>query len=67
MFRLVRWALMILGVAVIVGRAKKAQQVYVEAVSSGSKPIEAVGTAVAAFIGIAPGSPLNESENGAAR
>jgi phage tail sheath protein FI len=28
--------------------------VYVEEVSSGSRPIEAVGTAVAAFVGLAP-------------
>jgi phage tail sheath protein FI len=28
--------------------------VYVEEVSSGSRPIEAVGTSVAAFVGIAP-------------
>ena len=34
--------------------------VYVEEVSSGSKPIEGVGTAVAAFVGFAPKGPLNE-------
>jgi hypothetical protein len=34
------------------GRAKRAVAVYVEEVSSGSKPIEAVGTAVAAFVGL---------------
>jgi phage tail sheath protein FI len=33
--------------------------VYVEEVSSGNKPIEAVGTAVAAFVGLAPGGPVN--------
>ncbi len=33
--------------------------VYVEEVSSGSKPIEGVGTAVAAFIGLTPGGPIN--------
>jgi uncharacterized protein len=33
--------------------------VYVEEVSSGSKPIEGVGTAVAAFVGLAPGGPVN--------
>ena len=31
--------------------------VYVEEVSSGSRPIEAVGTAVAAFVGLAPLRP----------
>jgi phage tail sheath protein FI len=34
--------------------------VYVEEVSSGSKPIEGVGTAVAAFVGMAPKGPLNQ-------
>jgi len=34
--------------------------VYMEEVSSGSKPIEAVGTAVAAFVGFAEKGPLNE-------
>ncbi|MGH9244065.1 MAG: phage tail sheath family protein [Acidimicrobiales bacterium] len=34
--------------------------VYVEEVSSGSKPIEAVGTAVAAFVGFAEKGPVNE-------
>src|ERR1700744_1930180 len=33
--------------------------VYVEEVSSGNKPIEGVGTAVAAFVGLAPGGPVN--------
>src|SRR5262252_2771156 len=33
--------------------------VYVEEVSSGKKPIEGVGTAVAAFVGLAPGGPVN--------
>ena len=31
--------------------------VYVEEVSSGARPIEAVGTAVAAFVGLAPPNP----------
>lgn len=33
--------------------------VYVEEVDSGSRPIEGVGTAVAAFIGLAPGGPFD--------
>jgi phage tail sheath protein FI len=33
--------------------------VYVEEVPSGSKPIEGVGTSVAAFVGLAPGGPIN--------
>ena len=34
--------------------------VYVEEVSSGSKPIEGVGTAIAAFVGFAEEGPFNE-------
>ena len=34
--------------------------VYVEEVPSQSKPIEGVGTAVAAFVGLAPGGPANQ-------
>jgi hypothetical protein len=33
--------------------------VYVEEVPSTSKPIEGVGTSVAAFVGLAPGGPIN--------
>jgi phage tail sheath protein FI len=33
--------------------------VYVEEIPSSSKPIEGVGTAVAAFVGLAPGGPIN--------
>jgi phage tail sheath protein FI len=33
--------------------------VYVEEVPSASKPIEGVGTAVAAFVGLTPGGPVN--------
>lgn len=34
--------------------------VYVEEVARGARPIEGVGTSVAAFIGLAPQGPLNE-------
>ena len=34
--------------------------VYVEEVPSANKPIEGVGTAVAAFVGLAPGGPINK-------
>ena len=34
--------------------------VYVEEVPSSNKPIEGVGTAVAAFIGLTPGGPINK-------
>ena len=33
--------------------------VYVEEVASGSRPIEGVGTAVAAFVGFAAKGPFN--------
>jgi hypothetical protein len=49
-----RWAIISLGVAVLAVRANRAREVYLEEVSSGSKPIEGVGTAVAAFVGLAP-------------
>ena len=35
--------------------------VYLEEVSSGSKPIEGVGTAIAAFVGLAPASPTRRA------
>jgi hypothetical protein len=43
----------VLAVAAKTGRkrARRAIDVYMEEVTSGSKPIQAVGTAVAAFIG----------------
>ena len=34
--------------------------VYVEEVESGSRPIEGVGTAVAAFVGLATDGPVNQ-------
>ena len=40
-------------------RVKVAVDAYTEAVSSGSRPIEGVGTAIAAFVGLAPGGPIN--------
>src|SRR5689334_15943425 len=33
--------------------------VYVEEVPSANKPIEGVGTSIAAFVGLAPGGPVN--------
>jgi hypothetical protein len=33
--------------------------VYVEEVESGSRPIEGIGTSIAAFVGLAPGGPLD--------
>ena len=40
-------------------RLKRARDAYGKAVASGSKPIEGIGTAVAAFVGLAPGGPVN--------
>jgi phage tail sheath protein FI len=37
-------------------RGRRARDVYAKEVASGAKPIEAVGTAVAAFVGLAPAS-----------
>ena len=34
-------------------RLKRARETYTEEVASGAKPIEAVGTAIAAFVGLA--------------
>jgi hypothetical protein len=48
------WALTALGLVVLATtkkRARKARKVYVEEVASGSRPIEAVGTSIAAFVG----------------
>ena len=39
------------------GGSYRSPGVYVEEVSSGSKPIEGVGTAIAGFVGLAPASP----------
>jgi phage tail sheath protein FI len=35
--------------------------VYIEEVNSGPRPIEGVGTAMAAFVGLAPAGPINEA------
>jgi hypothetical protein len=40
--------------AVVARRWQNAQKVYAQEVSTGQRPIEAVGTSIAAFIGLAP-------------
>jgi hypothetical protein len=50
------WALAGLGLVALVAakakkRAKRARGVYLEEVASGSRPIQAVGTSIAAFVG----------------
>ena len=53
--RRIFWTLAGAGViAAIAKRGRRARKVYVEEVASGSKPIQAVGTSVAAFVGLAP-------------
>jgi hypothetical protein len=54
--------LLLVGVAIALvvkftERGQRARKVYIEEVSSGAKPIEAVGTATAAFVGPAPDPP----------
>jgi hypothetical protein len=39
-------------------RLKRARDAYQREVSAGARPIEGVGTAVAAFVGLAEGGPL---------
>ena len=40
-------------------RLKRAREAYSQEVASGSKPIEGVGTAIAAFVGLAESGPFN--------
>ena len=40
-------------------RLKRAREAYSQSIASGSRPIEGVGTAVAAFVGLAEGGPVN--------
>jgi len=40
-------------------RLKRAREAYTQSIASGSRPIEGVGTAVAAFVGLAESGPLN--------
>jgi hypothetical protein len=60
------WAAVAVGVVAVTlaskkgrKRVKKAVGVYLDEVSSGAKPIEGVGTAIAAFVGLAPGGPIH--------
>jgi hypothetical protein len=59
MRRLVRLALITVGIKLMAKRLPRAQEAYRAAIASGARPIEAVGTAVAAFVGLAPGGPVN--------
>jgi len=57
--KLAALAVAVYAVATTSGRArlKRAREAYSQEVASGAKPIEAVGTAVAAFVGLAEGGP----------
>jgi hypothetical protein len=59
--KLVPLAIAVYAVATKSGRErlKRARETYNHEVSSGTKPIQAVGTAVAAFVGLAEGGPSN--------
>ena len=51
------WTLLAVGAvaaAVRSKRGRRARKVYVEEVASGARPIQAVGTSIAAFVGVAP-------------
>jgi hypothetical protein len=39
-------------------RLKGAREVFLREVNAGTRPIQAVGTAIAAFVGLAGGDPL---------
>lgn len=57
------WKLLGIGVvvAIVAKPGKRARQVYLEEVSSGARPIEAVGTAIAALVGIHRHTPPEQS------
>jgi len=59
------WKLLGIGVvvAIVAKPGKRARQVYVEEVSSGSRPIEAVGTAIAALVGLHRHTPPERSSD----
>jgi hypothetical protein len=38
-------------------RGRRAREVYAKEVAAGARPIQAVGTAIAAFVGLAPDPP----------
>ena len=59
MRRLVRLAVLAVVLKVAKKRLPLAVGAYKNAVSSGARPIEGVGTAVAAFVGLAPRGPVN--------
>ena len=64
MKRLAKFVILAVGVYAVATesgrkRVKRAQKAYTEEVASGARPIQAVGTSIAAFVGLAPGGPAN--------
>ena len=59
--KLVVLAVAVYAVATKSGRERltRAREAYRQSIASGSRPIEGVGTAVAAFVGLAEAGPLN--------
>jgi hypothetical protein len=54
-----RTLLTMVAVGVLIQSWSRARNAYEKEVSSGNKPIEGVATAVAAFVGLLPGGPVN--------
>ena len=59
MRRLVRLALITVGIKLMAKRLPHAQKAYRNAVGAGARPLEAVGTADAAFVGLSSGRAVN--------
>ncbi len=59
--KLVALAVAVYAVATTRGRErlKRAREAYSQSMASGSRPIEGVGPAVAAFVGLAESGPFN--------
>jgi len=60
--RRARWPIVVafaFVVAMASKRGRRARTVYIEEVSSGARPIQAVGTSIAAFVGSAPDTPVS--------
>jgi hypothetical protein len=54
MKRVVLGGLAVLFLVKFTDRGRRAEAVYRQEIASGARPIQAVGTAVAAFVGLAP-------------
>jgi hypothetical protein len=54
-----RTLLTVVAVGVLIQSWSRARNAYDKEVSAGARPIEGVGTAVAAFVGLLPGGPIN--------